>query len=71
MRNDFGPEFGIDGIFLGILDQDKSRKVPFETIGNFQIMKEIWKGGDKVPTMMSTEFIKAAEEDMKNVEAGH
>lgn len=65
LREDFGPEFGIENIYIGLPKDKWSQKVPYECIGGWQTMKELYHGPDKVPTLLSMDFFKQAENDMK------
>lgn len=44
LREDFGPEFGIDGCFIGMLKDELPRKVPYELVGMMKVMKEAYYG---------------------------
>ena len=65
LREDFGPEFGVENIHIGLQKDKWSLKVPYECIGSWQTMKEVYHGADKVPTLLSMDFFKQAEKDMK------
>lgn len=45
-------------MFIGMEKEDLNRKVPYETIGTMQIMKEIWYGAEHYPTMLSIAAVK-------------
>ena len=70
LREDFGPEFGIDGVFIGMLKDQLHRKMPFETIGMYKVMKEAYYGGNHYPTMLSFGGMNEMGKNNKQVELG-
>ena len=70
MREDFGPKFGINGIFIGMKGDEVKRKVPYETLGMFRILKEIWYGPEHYPTALSMAVLKGNPNAKKGVEEG-
>ena len=53
LRDEFAPAHGLDGLIIGMKKEEISRKVPFETVGGFTIMKEIIQGPNKKPTIFT------------------
>ena len=58
LKQDFGPEFGINGIVIGLGEEDFARKVPYDTVGGWQQMKEFYYGAEHYPTFLNMAVVK-------------
>ena len=54
LREDIGPEFGIEGMYIGLPEEGKKFKVPYKTLSGPLIMRDMKYGPEFYPTTLTS-----------------